>query len=175
MRVPTTLKAIWYIELLGDRLHPFMLFCYPHGKGVFQQRNCTSHMSRLSNSWLNEHFSDFPVINWPPRSSYLNPIEHLWDVLEQDVKSHHTAPTSLIELWTTCENPPPPRGDWKYTRIYNPQRRLRVLVESCRKDSSQAFANILQVITVDRLQKFVEYMPRHLAAIIKAIEGLTRY
>ncbi|GFX56684.1 hypothetical protein TNCV_494321 [Trichonephila clavipes] len=28
-------------------------------------------------------------------------------------------------------------GDWKYTRIYNPQRRLRVLVEMCSKDSSQ--------------------------------------
>ncbi|GFX37578.1 hypothetical protein TNCV_3201021 [Trichonephila clavipes] len=30
-----------------------------------------------------------------------------------------------------------PLADWKYTRIYNPQRRLRVLVEKCRKDSSQ--------------------------------------
>ncbi|GFW93864.1 hypothetical protein TNCV_4221451 [Trichonephila clavipes] len=29
-----------------------------------------------------------------------------------------------------------PRGDWKYTLIYYPQRRLRVLVERCRKDSS---------------------------------------
>ncbi|GFW77916.1 hypothetical protein TNCV_3911261 [Trichonephila clavipes] len=29
------------------------------------------------------------------------------------------------------------RADWKYTRIYNPQRCLRVLVERCRKDSSQ--------------------------------------
>ncbi|GFW11937.1 hypothetical protein TNCV_4530031 [Trichonephila clavipes] len=27
------------------------------------------------------------------------------------------------------------RADWKYKRIYNPQRRLRVLVEKCRKDS----------------------------------------
>ncbi|GFT17959.1 hypothetical protein TNCV_4911141 [Trichonephila clavipes] len=27
-------------------------------------------------------------------------------------------------------------ADWKYTRIYKPQRRLRVLVEKCRKDSS---------------------------------------
>ncbi|GFW18001.1 hypothetical protein TNCV_2281051 [Trichonephila clavipes] len=26
---------------------------------------------------------------------------------------------------------------WKYTRIYNPQRRLRVLVEKCHIDSSQ--------------------------------------
>ncbi|GFT30209.1 hypothetical protein TNCV_3466741 [Trichonephila clavipes] len=31
----------------------------------------------------------------------------------------------------------PSKADWKYTRIYNPQRRLRVLVERCRKDSSQ--------------------------------------
>ncbi|GFS93082.1 hypothetical protein TNCV_532811 [Trichonephila clavipes] len=28
-------------------------------------------------------------------------------------------------------------ADWKYTRIYNPQGRLRILVERCRKDSSQ--------------------------------------
>ncbi|GFS79309.1 hypothetical protein TNCV_4409621 [Trichonephila clavipes] len=30
-------------------------------------------------------------------------------------------------------------GDWKYTQIYNPQSRLRVLVETCRTDSSQTF------------------------------------
>ncbi|GFW01331.1 hypothetical protein TNCV_5029841 [Trichonephila clavipes] len=29
-------------------------------------------------------------------------------------------------------------GDWKYARIYNPQRCLRILVERCRKDSSQS-------------------------------------
>ncbi|GFW10713.1 hypothetical protein TNCV_4918321 [Trichonephila clavipes] len=29
------------------------------------------------------------------------------------------------------------RADWKYKRIYNPHRCLRVLVERCRKDSSQ--------------------------------------
>ncbi|GFX54724.1 hypothetical protein TNCV_2822451 [Trichonephila clavipes] len=34
-RVPTTLNAIRYIELLGDHLNPFMLFCYPHDSGVF--------------------------------------------------------------------------------------------------------------------------------------------
>ncbi|GFU42990.1 hypothetical protein TNCV_3141321 [Trichonephila clavipes] len=33
--------------------------------------------------------------------------------------------------------------DWKYTRIYNPQRRLRILVERCRTDSSQFNFTIL--------------------------------
>ncbi|GFW44778.1 transposable element Tc1 transposase [Trichonephila clavipes] len=45
VRVPTSSNAIRYVELLGDHLHPLMLFCYPHGNGVFQQDNCTSHKS----------------------------------------------------------------------------------------------------------------------------------
>ncbi|GFW01530.1 hypothetical protein TNCV_5137131 [Trichonephila clavipes] len=40
------------------------------------------------------------VINWPPRSPDLNPIENLRDILEQDGKDHHTAPTNLTKLWT---------------------------------------------------------------------------
>ncbi|GFV67805.1 hypothetical protein TNCV_2232311 [Trichonephila clavipes] len=47
------------------------------------------------------------------------------------------------------QSPPRRRGvvagaDWKYTRIYNPQRRLRVLVERCRKDSSQKYAQLFR-------------------------------
>ncbi|GBN61836.1 hypothetical protein AVEN_173397-1 [Araneus ventricosus] len=40
-------------SVLVDHLHPFMLYCHPHGNGVFQQDNCTSHRSRLD-----EHSSD---------------------------------------------------------------------------------------------------------------------
>ncbi|GFV42177.1 transposable element Tcb2 transposase [Trichonephila clavipes] len=76
------------------------MFCYPHGYGVFQQDNCTSHEYRLATGWLDEHSSDFSVINWPPRSHDLNPIEHPSNVLEQSVKGHHTAPMNLNKLWT---------------------------------------------------------------------------
>ncbi|GFT96112.1 transposable element Tcb2 transposase [Trichonephila clavipes] len=95
VHVPTSLNAIWYIKLLVDHFHLFMLFCYLQGNGVFQQENCTSHKSLLATSWLDEHSSDFSVINCPPRSSDLNPIEHLWDVLEQGTKDHHTEPINL--------------------------------------------------------------------------------
>ncbi|GFV63850.1 transposable element Tcb2 transposase [Trichonephila clavipes] len=74
-----------------------------HG-GSIMQDNCTSHKSRLSTDWLDEHSSDFYVINWPLRSPDLNPIDHLWDVLEQVVKGHRTAPTNLTELWTALAN-----------------------------------------------------------------------
>ncbi|GBM79322.1 hypothetical protein AVEN_104863-1 [Araneus ventricosus] len=46
--VPICLNVIRYVELLGDHLHPFMLYCHPHGNGVFQQDNCTFHRSRLA-------------------------------------------------------------------------------------------------------------------------------
>ncbi|GFV74244.1 transposable element Tcb2 transposase [Trichonephila clavipes] len=104
VRVPASLNAIQYVELLGDYLHPFMLFCYPHGNGVFQHGNCTPYKSRLATGWLDEHSADFSDINKPPRSPDLNHIEHLWDVLEQGVKGYHIAPTNLIELWTVLAN-----------------------------------------------------------------------
>ncbi|GFX63361.1 DDE_3 domain-containing protein [Trichonephila clavipes] len=61
----------------GDHLYLFMLFCYPHGNGVFQQNNFTSHKSRLATGWLDKHSSDFSVINWPPKSPDVYPIEHI--------------------------------------------------------------------------------------------------
>ncbi|GBN83294.1 hypothetical protein AVEN_47246-1 [Araneus ventricosus] len=77
-------------------------------------------------------------MNWPSRSSDLNPIERLWDVLEKGVKAHHTTPATLTELWTSP-------------------------------------ADILQAIPVERFRKFVESMPRRVAAVIKARGGPTRY
>ena len=91
-----------------SHLKPFMLFCYSHGSEVFQEDNFTSHKFRLVTGSLDEltfdWSSDFSVLNWPPRSRYLNPIEHLWDVFKQGMKSHHTAPTKPTELGTALFN-----------------------------------------------------------------------
>ncbi|GFV20842.1 transposable element Tcb2 transposase [Trichonephila clavipes] len=64
---------------------------------MFQQYNYASHKSRLATGWLDDHSFDFSVLNWPPRNSDS-------DVLEQRVKSHHTAPTNITELWTVLVN-----------------------------------------------------------------------
>ncbi|GBM03926.1 hypothetical protein AVEN_185419-1 [Araneus ventricosus] len=46
--VPTSLNEIRYVELLGDHLHPSMLYSHPHGNGVFQEDICTCHRSLLA-------------------------------------------------------------------------------------------------------------------------------
>ncbi|GFW66727.1 transposable element Tcb2 transposase [Trichonephila clavipes] len=120
-RAPPSLNTIRYVEFLGDHLHPFMLFCYPHGNRVFSKTdNCTSHKSQLATGWLYGHSSDFSLINWPPRSPDLNPIEHLREVLEQGLKGYHT-PMNLTELWTALAS---------ILQVI-PMKRFQKLVKSC--------------------------------------------
>ncbi|GFV35661.1 DDE_3 domain-containing protein [Trichonephila clavipes] len=91
LRVPTSHNAIRCVELLGDHLHPFMLFCYPHDNRVFQQDNCTSHNFRLATGRLIEHSADSSVINWPPRSpdnSYCASSGYLGTMRERPLHSN---------------------------------------------------------------------------------------
>ncbi|XP_066556920.1 uncharacterized protein sergef isoform X2 [Amia ocellicauda] len=41
---------------------------------------------------------EFKVLTWPPNSPDLNPIEHLWDVLDKQVRSMEAPPRNLQDL-----------------------------------------------------------------------------
>jgi len=45
-----------------------------------------------------EHENEFTVLKWPPQSPDLNPIEHLWDVVEQELRALDVYPTNLHQL-----------------------------------------------------------------------------
>jgi transposase len=46
----------------------------------FMQDNAPIHTAKLSTQWLESH--GVATINWPPYSSDLNPIEHMWWALK---------------------------------------------------------------------------------------------
>ena len=45
-----------------------------------------------------EHDSEFSLLEWPGQSPDLNPIEHLWEEMEQAVRSKNVSLSNLQQL-----------------------------------------------------------------------------
>ncbi|KAL7373162.1 hypothetical protein ABVT39_000286 [Epinephelus coioides] len=59
---------------------------YPSSDGYFQQDNAPPHNGHIISDWILEHDSKFTVLQWPPQSPDLSPIEHLWDVMQWEIR-----------------------------------------------------------------------------------------
>lgn len=83
-----------YLNIVADRVHPFMTTVYPSSDCYLKQDNTASDKTRTISIWFLEHDNEFTVLQWPPQLLYLNPIVHLWDVLERESHSIDEKPTS---------------------------------------------------------------------------------
>lgn len=67
--------------------HLFMETVFPTGYGLFQQDNAPCHETKMVQEWFEERNNRFEVLTWLLNSPDLCTIEHVRDVLENQVRS----------------------------------------------------------------------------------------
>ncbi|UYV61733.1 Transposase [Cordylochernes scorpioides] len=113
LRIQGTMTAQRYVD---DVLRPVTL---PYLQGVpnalYQQDNARPHTARISQQAL----QDVQMLPWPPHSSDLSPIEHVWDIIGRRLHAL-PQPRSEDELWQMVER------EWRAI----PQDAIRTLIDS---------------------------------------------
>ncbi|KAK3532871.1 hypothetical protein QTP70_001156 [Hemibagrus guttatus] len=98
VHVDVTVTRSTYLSIAADHVHPFMETLFPDGCGLFQQDNAPCHKAEMVQEGFDDHNTQFEVLTWPPNSPDLNPIQHLWDVLDKQVRSMEARPHNLQDL-----------------------------------------------------------------------------
>ena len=71
---------------------------------VFQQDNASPHKTSRAQQLFQQAGID--VMDWPPYSSDLNPIENIWSLLKKHVTILHTQTlddleSAIVKVWST--------------------------------------------------------------------------
>jgi hypothetical protein len=93
-----TINTDVYIANLRENLLPFIDAVIADGATdvCFQQDNATPHVSKRTRKWLanSARAHGFSIMQWPPNSPDMNPIEHVWAHLKLEL--HRRFPDTKI-------------------------------------------------------------------------------
>lgn len=94
------LNADAYIELIAGVLPDFIddLPLDKRSNCKFQQDNAPCHKAKKTLKWFKENLlSQVKTMDWPPTSPDLNPIENIWQIIDQRLKNYSIATKEQLE------------------------------------------------------------------------------
>ena len=94
---------------------------------IFQDDNARPHRARAVQDYLRQH--GIQRMDWPAKSPDMNPIEHLWDLLERRVRSRPQVPQTLAQMRQALID------EWRNI----PQVEITNLINSMRRRCTELF------------------------------------
>jgi transposase len=144
-----TINSDMYINVLRDNLLSFIdQQSQNHPEIIFQQDNAPIHKSTKTSQWLEDAMKAHPfsLMDWPPNSPDMNPIEHVWPHLKAELHRQYPDTTHL------------PGGPEAVKRI------LKVRLMKVWNDIGE-----------DLLNQLIDSMPDRVDALAKANGWYTRF
>ena len=80
---------------------PIVKFKKKRRNGSSKKINDPECISMSTFKWFNNHA--ITILPWSPKSPDMNPIEHLWNELDQCLQLCYDCPTSKDDLWNKLQ------------------------------------------------------------------------
>lgn len=99
VKVDSKMTGVHYVNILKENLNSS---AEEMGLGdfIFQQDNDPKHTSKVANNYFSEN--NIEKLDWPPQSPDLNPIEHLWTILDDKIPMESR--TNIPAFWEKMQS-----------------------------------------------------------------------